>query len=130
MGVNKVLAIGNLGRDPELKYTPVGQPVCTFSIAVSEKWTDKSGQKQEKTEWLNIVVWGKMGENASKYLSKGRPVFIEGKISTRTWDDKDGTKRYRTEIVASNVQFLGGGSHEEGQTTDSMPIPPEEDLPF
>lgn len=105
--LNKVMLIGNLGQDPEVRFTPGGQAVATFNIATTERWTDKAGQKQEKTEWHRIVVWGKQAENCKEYLSKGRPVFIEGRLQTREWNDKEGKKRWTTEIVANLVQFLG-----------------------
>lgn len=108
MSVNKVIILGRLGQDPELKYTPSGAAVCNFSLATSESWTDKAGQKQEKTEWHRIVVWGKLAELCNQYLAKGRQAFVEGKLQTRSWDDKDGTKRYSTEIMANTVQFIGG----------------------
>tara|TARA_B100001971_G_scaffold91031_1_gene83987 strand:- start:55884 stop:56339 length:456 start_codon:yes stop_codon:yes gene_type:complete len=109
MSVNKVIILGRLGQDPELKYTPSGAAVCNFSLATSETWNDKaSGQKQEKTEWHRIVVWGKLAELCNQYLSKGRQAFVEGKIQTRSWEDKDGNKRYTTEISAQTVQFIGG----------------------
>ncbi len=108
MSINKVMLIGRLGQDPELKYTPSGSAVCNFSLATSESWTDKSGQKQEKTEWHRIVVWGKLAELCNQYLAKGRQAFIEGSLQTRQWEDKQGQKRYTTEINARNVQFLGG----------------------
>ena len=108
-GINKVILIGNLGRDPELRYTQNGQPVANFSLATSEQWTDKnSGEKVEKTEWHRIVVWGRSAEHCSKYLSKGRTVYIEGRLQTRDWEDKEGQKRSTTEINAQTVQFLGG----------------------
>lgn len=110
MSVNKVILLGRLGQDPELKYTPGGAPVCNFSLATTEAWTDKSGQKQEKTEWHRVVVWGKLAELCNQYLSKGRQAFLEGRLQTRSWDDKDGNKRYTTEILASTVQFIGGAS--------------------
>src|SRR4051812_14224844 len=118
-GINKVIIIGNLGKDPELRYTPQGQAVVNFPVATSENWTDKSGQKQERTEWHKVVVWGKLGELCSKYLSKGRKAFVEGRLQTRAWDDKDGQKRYTTEIVANNVQFLdsAGASGERHSNT-------------
>jgi single-strand DNA-binding protein len=109
-GINKVILVGNLGKDPELRHTPQGMAVANFSIATSESWTDKSGQKQERTEWHRIVVWGKLAELCGKYLQKGRQVYIEGKLQTRAWDDKEGQKRYTTEVVASGVQFLGGAA--------------------
>ena len=107
--VNRAILIGNLGKDPEVRYTPSGQPVCNFNIATSEKWTDKSsGQAQERTEWHRIVVWGKQAEPCGKYLQKGRSVYVEGRIQTREWTDKEGVKKYTTEINASTVEFLGG----------------------
>ena len=107
-GINKVIIVGNLGKDPELRHTPTGQAVANFSVATSESWNDKAGQKQERTEWHRIVVWGKLGELCAKYLGKGRQVYVEGKLQTRAWDDKEGQKRYTTEVVAATVQFLGG----------------------
>ena len=107
IGVNKVILIGNLGRDPELRYTPGGQAVATFSLATTERYNDRSGQRQERTEWHNVVAWGKLAELVNQYLKKGRSAYIEGRITTRSWDDKDGNKRYKTEIVANQVQFLG-----------------------
>jgi single-strand DNA-binding protein len=105
--LNRVLLIGNLGQDPELRYTPNQVPVVTFSIATTEYRTGADGQKQEQTEWHRVVVWNKLAENCAKFLAKGRTVFIEGKMQTRSWDDKaSGQKRYTTEIVAQNVQFL------------------------
>jgi single-strand DNA-binding protein len=110
MSVNKVILLGRLGQDPELKYTPGGAAVCNFSLATTESWSDKSGQKQEKTEWHRVVVWGKLAELCNQYLAKGRQAFLEGRLQTRSWDDKDGNKRYTTEILASTVQFIGGAS--------------------
>ncbi len=114
MSVNKVILLGRLGQDPELKYTPGGAPVCNFSLATTEAWTDKSGQKQEKTEWHRVVVWGKLAELCNQYLAKGRQAFVEGRLQTRSWDDKDGNKRYTTEINAATVQFIGGPSADKG----------------
>jgi len=108
MSVNKVILVGRLGQDPELKQTQGGGAVCKFSLATSEFWQDKQGQKQEKTEWHRITVWGKLGETCNQYLAKGRQAYIEGRLQTNSWDDKDGQKRYATEIVATAVQFLGG----------------------
>lgn len=109
MSVNKVILIGRLGQDPELRYTPTGTAVCNFSVATSESWNDKSGQRQERTEWHRIVVWGKLGELCNQYLSKGRQAYIEGKLQTRSWDDKEtGKKRYATDVQALTVQFIGG----------------------
>lgn len=145
-GINKVIIVGNLGKDPELRHTPQGQAVCNFSIATSESWTDKGGQKQERTEWHRVVVWGKLGELCGKYLAKGRQVYVEGKLQTRAWDDKDGQKRYTTEVVANTVQFLGGaqgasrGASDFGQGGGSDPFgappnfdegqPSSDDIPF
>lgn len=116
--VNKVILIGNLGADPEIKYTPSSQAVCNFSIATTEAWKDKDGAKQEKTEWHRIVVWRELAENCSKYLSKGRSVYVEGKLQTRSYE-KDGIKRYTTEVVAHSVVFLGVGKGEREQGDDS-----------
>lgn len=107
-GINKVLLIGRLGSDPELRYTSNGGAVANFSLATNESWTDKAGQKQEKTEWHRIVVWGKLGELCGQYLAKGRQAYVEGRLQTREWVDKEGHKKYTTEIVAQNIQFLGG----------------------
>jgi len=148
LGVNKVILIGNLGKDPELRYTPGGQPVATFSLATTERWNDKSGQRQDRTEWHTVVAWGKLGELANQYLKKGRSAYVEGKITTRSWDDKDGNKKYKTEIVASQIQFLNTGSGSSGDgyaaadqsapeydMRQSAPGPeamsvPDDDLPF
>lgn len=139
VGVNKVIIIGNLGRDPELRYTQSGQSVCNFSIAVSEKWKGKDGQQQEKTEWFNIVAWGKIGELCSQYLAKGRTCYIEGRLQTREWENKDGQKQRTTEINASTVQFLGGGSQEQREEKPAHSMPegggfappsPDDDIPF
>ena len=109
-GVNKAILIGNLGRDPELRYTQNGQAVVNFTLATSETWNDKaSGEKVERTEWHRIVVWGKTGELCAQYLTKGRSVYVEGRIQTREWEDKEGQKRRTTEINAQSVKFLGSG---------------------
>ncbi|HEY0708706.1 MAG TPA: single-stranded DNA-binding protein [Polyangia bacterium] len=107
--VNKVILIGNLGADPELKYTPSNRPLANLSVATNEVFKDKSGQRQERTEWHRVTVWGEQAETCSKYLAKGRSVYVEGRLQTRSWDDKDGKKRYSTDIVADRVVFLGGG---------------------
>src|SRR3954464_9999569 len=118
-GLNKVMLLGNLGRDPEVRFTTGGTPVANFSIATNESWKDKNGQLQEKTEWHKIVVWGKLAEICGQYLKKGRQAFIEGRLQTREWTDKEGKKNYSTEIVASNVQFLGGRPEGAGASTGS-----------
>lgn len=107
--LNKVILIGNLGRDPEVRSTPSGQSVASFTLATNRKWKDKGGQRQEQTEWHNIVVWGRQAEVAGQYLTKGKQIYVEGRLQTRSWDDKNsGEKRYRTEIVCDNFQMLGG----------------------
>ena len=131
-GVNKVILVGHLGADPDMRYTPSGQGVCELRLATSESWNDKNGQRQERTEWHRIVVWGKRAEVCSKYLAKGRQVFVEGRIQTRNYDDKEGHKRYVTEIIATDVQFLGGGNRdgERTKSTASETAPPPSDSDF
>src|SRR3954466_6967138 len=108
--VNKVILVGNLGRDAELRYTPGGAPVATLNLATREVWNNKtSGQKQEKTEWHRIVLWGKSAESLSEYLTKGKQIYIEGRLQTRKWQDKDGNDKYTTEIRGDRVVLLGGG---------------------
>ncbi len=119
-GVNKVIIIGRLGTDPETKTVSSGQAVTRMSVATSESWVDREGQKQEKTEWHRIVVWGKLAEICSKYLAKGRQVFVEGRLQTRSWEDNQGQKKYTTEIIATNVQFLGAqNSDSQAQTSNN-----------
>lgn len=113
--VNKVILIGNLGAKPELKFLPSGQAVAEMRIATTDVYNDKQQQRQERTEWHRIVVWGKTAENCAQYLDKGRQIYVEGRLQTRSWDDKTtGEKRYMTEIVANQVTFLGGGAREGG----------------
>ncbi len=126
--VNKAILIGNLGRDPEMRYTQNGTAVTKFSIATTEKFKDKGGEWQERTTWHNIVTWGRQAEVAKEYLSKGSPVYIEGRIDNRSYEDKDGNKRYISEVVAQRMQFLG----RKGDTTSSgfdQSAPPEADFP-
>ena len=140
MSVNKVILVGNLGKDPEVRFTGSGKAVCKFPLATSEVWNDAEGRKQERTEWHNIVVWGKQGENCGQYLSKGRQVYVEGAIRSHSYDDKDGNKRYMTEIIAQQVRFLGGGGGRGAGAAsgDAPPLPPEvpggpasdDDIPF
>jgi single-strand DNA-binding protein len=121
-GVNKVILVGRLGADPELKAVGNGQSVARLNIATSESWTGKDGQKQDRTEWHRVVVWGRQAENCAKHLAKGRQVYVEGRLQTRNWEDTaTGQKKYSTEIVASTVQFLGGGATTErtGQSQSS-----------
>jgi len=106
--INKVILIGRLGKDPEMRFTQSKQAVANFSLATNESWKDKGGQKQEKTEWHNVVLWARLAELASEYLHKGSQVYIEGRLQTRSWDDKDGIKHYTTEIIGQNMQFLDG----------------------
>lgn len=114
-GVNKVILIGNVGADPELRYTPGGTAVSNFNMATNESWNDSGGEKQERTEWHRIVVWGRLAEICNQYLRKGSKVYIEGRLQTRSWDGQDGQKRYTTEVVARDMQMLdsrddmGGG---------------------
>jgi single-strand DNA-binding protein len=107
--VNKVILVGNLGRDAELRYTPGGAAVATLNMATTEVWNDKAGQKQEKTEWHRVILWGKSAESLSEYLTKGKQIYVEGRLQTRQWDDKDGNKRYTTEIRGDRIVLLGGG---------------------
>ena len=111
--VNKVLLIGNLGKDAELRYTPGGAAVATFQMATTERWNDKSGQRQERTEWVRVVLWGRIAESLNEYLTKGKQVYVEGRLQTRSWDDKDGNKRSTTEIRGDRVVLLGGGGKAE-----------------
>lgn len=121
MSVNKVILMGRLGQDPELKHTPAGAAVCSLSLATSESWKDKAGEKQERTEWHRVVVWGKLAELCNQYLSKGRQAFVEGRLQTRSWDDKDGNKRYTTEINATTVQFIGGQASDGNNAQSATP---------
>ena len=107
--VNKVILVGNLGRDAELRYTTGGAAVSTLNLATTEVWNDKQGQRQEKTEWHRVVLWGKQAESLQEYLVKGKQIYVEGRLQTRQWDDKDGNKRYTTEIKADRITLLGGG---------------------
>ena len=112
--VNKVILVGNLGRDAELRYTPGGAAVATINMATTEVWNDKQGAKQEKTEWHRVIFWGKVAESLTEYLTKGKQVYIEGRLQTRQWDDKDGNKRYTTEIRGDKIVLLGGGGGQRG----------------
>jgi single-strand DNA-binding protein len=137
-GVNKVILVGNLGRDPEVRYTRNGTAVATLNIATTETWTDQDGQRQDRTEWHRVVAWSKLAEIAKEYLSKGRQVYIEGKLQTRSWDDREGNKRYTTEIKADQMVMLGGRGDSGGRGPEPPPEPEkeepfeakEEDVPF
>ena len=138
--VNKVILIGNLGRDPEVRYTTSGTPVANFTMATTERWSDaSSGERKEKTEWHRVVVWAKQAEIVGEYLRKGRQVYIEGSLQTREWTDRDGNKRYTTEVRAQRVQMLGRRSDAEdaGQSERTAPAVAEsaqgfedDDIPF
>lgn len=131
-GINKVILIGRLGRDPEVKYTPSGATVANFSIATSEEWKDRdTGEKQERTEWHRIVAWRRLGEICGEYLRKGSQVYIEGKLQTREWEDRDGNKRYTTEIIAVNMQMLDNksGGVKQNEPVQQDPVS-EDEIPF
>lgn len=133
--VNRAILIGNLGKDPDVKYLPDGTATANFSIATSEQWKDKNGEKQERTEWHRIVCWRRLAEICGEYLHKGSQVFIEGKLQTRHWEDQSGVTRYATEVVAYAMQMLGGprGSREDNDAnspSSSAKIIEEDDIPF
>ena len=139
--INKVILVGNLGKDPEVRSTPSGQPVTNFTLATNRVYKDRDGNRQKQTEWHNIVCWGRQAEIAGQYLTKGKQIYIEGRIQTRSWDDKQsGEKRYRTEIVCDNFQMLGsrgeydGGGSSQGSSggppADISGPPADDDIPF
>jgi len=136
--VNKVILVGNLGRDPELRYTQSGQAVANFSLATTDRFSNREGDRQERTEWHRIVTWGKTAENCAQYLAKGRSVYVEGRLQTNEWEDKEGQKRRTTEVVAQTVQFLGGrgqgGAPQGGaggrSDAGESPPPQSDDIPF
>ena len=148
MSFNKIIVVGNLGRDPELRYTPQGAAVCNFSIATNEKKRDKGGDLQDVTTWFRVTLWNKQAENASKYLTKGSPVYIEGRLRIEEWADKDGKNRFTLEVNATDMQFLSSGasrndesgsdfssednfnnSNTNSQKTGTM-SPSDDDIPF
>ncbi len=155
MSVNKAILVGNLGKDPELRYTPSGTAVCTFSLATTDRFKNKQGEQQDRTEWHNIVVWAGLAEICGKYLTKGKQIYIEGRIQNRSYDDRDGNKRYISEVVATEMQMLGragdqggggrspsdsggsaGGGGSANQSYESSggreepPFNPDDDIPF
>lgn len=145
MSFNKIIIVGNLGRDPELRYTPQGNAVCNFSVATNEKKKDKAGDLQDITTWFRVTLWGKQAENASKYLTKGSPIYVEGRLRVEEWTDRDGGQRYTLEVQATEMQFIGGGrsddAFEDGREetsfepapqagTDSRNAPSDDDIPF
>ena len=140
MSFNKVILVGNLGRDPELRYTPQGTPVCSFSMATNERRKDKAGEMQDQTTWFRVTLWGRQAETASQYLTKGRPVYIEGRLRVEEWTDRDGKPRHTLEVHATAMQFIGCGTGEEPPTeraaaaTGGAPSEPadlaDDDIPF
>jgi single-strand DNA-binding protein len=140
MSFNKVILVGNLGRDPELRYTPQGTPVCSFSMATNERRKDKTGEMQDHTTWFRVTLWGRQAETASQYLTKGRPVYIEGRLRVEEWTDRDGKPRYTLEVHATDMQFIGGGRSEDamaaraGGGSETAPMehsdPADDDIPF
>lgn len=150
MSFNKITIVGNLGRDPELRYTPQGNAVCNFSMATNEKRRDKSGEMQDLTTWFRITLWGKQAENASKYLTKGSPVYIEGRLRVEEWQDRDGKTRYTLDVHATDMQFISsrgdemssnagsGGNYQDNDFTDDLHtggnqtsgVPTDDDIPF
>ncbi|RLB06600.1 MAG: single-stranded DNA-binding protein [Deltaproteobacteria bacterium] len=136
LGVNKVILIGNLGADPEVRYSSTGTAVTSFRIATSENWTNREGERETRTEWHRVVAFGKLGEICAEYLSKGRQVYVEGRLRSRSWEDKEGTKRWVTEVVATNVVMLGAaGEQFKGVEGEPLEGPPdlaaeEDDIPF
>ena len=136
-GLNKVMVIGHLGRDPEMRYTPSGRPVTTFTVAVSRSWNTADGERRSETEWFNIVSWGNLAEICKQYLYKGQQVYIEGRLQTRRWEDKEGQKHTSVEVVANEMMMLGdrrdnsGQSQEEAQGDEpSEPVTDEDEFPF
>jgi single-strand DNA-binding protein len=135
-GLNKVMVIGHLGRDPEMRYTPSGRPVTSFSAVTTRAWTSAEGERHEESEWFNVVAWGNLAEICNQYLKKGQQVYIEGRLQTRGWEDEDGKKHYRTELVASEMIVLGErksnvipNSSQPSQPSDG-PVDQEESPPF
>lgn len=140
MSFNKVILVGNLGRDPELRYTPQGTPVCNFSMATNEKRKDKTGEYEDHVTWFKVTIWGRMAETASQYLTKGRQVYIEGRVRLEEWTDRDGKTRTTLEVHATDMQFVGGNNQEErprekaaaasGGAAAAGEDVPDDDIPF
>ena len=140
MSFKKITLVGNLGRDPELRYTPQGTPVCSFSMATNERRKDKSGELQDLVTWFKVTLWGRQAETASQYLTKGRPVYIEGRLRVEEWTDRDGKPRHTLEVTATDMQFIGGGRSEEqpmeraaaaaGGAPSEHPDVSDDDIPF
>ena len=127
MDLNRATILGRLTRDPEVKTIPSGQTVTNIGVATNRVWTDNNGTKQERVEYHNIVLWGKLGEIAGQYLTKGKQVYVEGRLETRDWTGQDGVKKYRTEIIGNNLIMLGGGSKNSAPSGDNVPPPPAPD---
>jgi single-strand DNA-binding protein len=127
-GVNKVILVGNLGSDPEVRSTPSGQRVANFRMATSRSWSGQDGQRQEKTEWHSIVAWGKLADICERYLTKGKQVYVEGRIETRSWQDKEGQTRYKTEVICEQMQMLGRAGADRGGEP-AMDMPPRGGMP-
>ena len=129
-GLNKVMLIGNVGTDPEMRYTANGNAVTTFRMAVNRNYSGPDGERREETEWFSIVTWNKLAETCSQYLQKGRSANVEGRLQTRSWEGQDGQRRFRTEVIANTVQFLDRGQAapmpENGGAAESVPVPPDE----
>lgn len=136
-GLNKVMVIGHLGRDPEMRYTPSGRPVTTFTVAVSRSWNTADGERRTETEWFNIVSWGNLAEICKQYLYKGQQVYIEGRLQTRRWEDKEGQKHTSVEVVANEMMMLGDRRDNSSQSQEeshgdepSEPVTDEDEFPF
>lgn len=129
-GLNKVMIIGNLGRDPEMRFTPSGRPVASFSVAVSRSWNSTDGERHEETEWFNVVAWGGLAETCKQVLTKGRQVYIEGRLQTRRWEDHEGKKQFNVEVVAERMLMLGDRHRASGEGTPAEPPTEEDEFPF
>lgn len=129
-GLNRVMIIGNLGQDPEMRYTPNGKPVTSFSVAVNRAWKTPDGERHEETEWFNVVAWDGLAETCKQYLSKGQPVYIEGRLQTRRWDDQEGKKHSRTELVASGMIILGDRRAPAAEPSPSAALEEDDEFPF
>lgn len=129
MSFNKIILVGNLGRDPELRYTPQGTPVCSFTVATNEKRKDKAGEAQDQTTWFRVTLWGRQAETASQYLTKGRPIYVEGRLRLEEWTDRDGKQRYTLEVHATDMQFIGGGRGDDAPSMGSRSSAPDTSAP-
>ena len=129
-GLNKVMIIGQLGRDPEMRYTPSGRPVTSFSVSTTRSWTSGDGDRREETEWFNVVAWGNLAQICKQYLHKGQPVYAEGRLQTRGWEDQEGKKHFRTELVANEVIILGDRRAEPSEEGPAEETPSEDEFPF